>query len=71
MSLPSAPALQQLHRLNRLSSRFHDRLSGILYGEEYKRCVSSLNDNDLVWLVDYIDKACIHIALPHPPLKLA
>jgi len=56
MSSPSLPALQRLHRLDRSSSDFQDQLSNALYGEEHKRCVSNLQGDDLVWLVDYLDK---------------
>ena len=37
MSLPRLPALQQLDRLNRSSSGFHDQLSSVLYGERYQQ----------------------------------
>ena len=71
MSSPSPPALQQLHRLNRSLSGFHDQLGSILYGEEYKRCVPNLQGCDLVWLVDYLDKVHRHVVLPHSPLNPA
>ena len=69
MYSPNLPALQQLYRLNRSSTEFHDHLSNVLYGEEYRRCVLNLPEDDLVWLVDYLDLVCFRIALPHPPLK--
>ena len=69
MPPPSQPALQQLDRLNRSSSGFHDQLSGVLYGERYQRCVPNLQGDDLVWLVDYLGEVRRHVALPHPPLK--
>jgi hypothetical protein len=71
MSSPSPPALQQLHRLDRSSSGFHDQLSNVLYGEEYTQCVPNLQDDDLTWLVDYLDKVRRRVALPHSPLKPA
>ncbi|KAF9644320.1 kinase-like protein, partial [Thelephora ganbajun] len=57
MSSPSPPVLQELHRLDRSSSRFHDQITNVLYGKEYMRCVENLQGNDLVWLVDYLDGA--------------
>jgi len=69
MSSPSPPALQRLHRLDRSSSDFQDQLSNALYGEEYKRCVSNLQGDDLVWLVDYLDKVRRPIALSRSPLN--
>ena len=71
MSSPSTPALQQLHSLERSSPDFHDQLCSVLYGEEYMQCVSNLEDDDLAWLVDYLDKVRHWVARPHPPLRLA
>jgi len=71
MPSPSPPVLQKLHRLNGYSSRFHTQLSNVLYGEEYQRCVPNLQGEDLVWLVDYLDKVRCCVALPHSTLKPA
>jgi len=70
MSSPSLPVLQELHRLDRSSPDFHDQLCNVLYGQEYVRCVPNLQDDDLVWLVDYLDKVRRNVALPPSPLKL-
>ena len=67
--MPSHSFLQALGRLNRSSSRFHDKLTNALYGEEYKGCVPGLQDDDLVWLVDYLDKVRHPVGLPQSPLK--
>ena len=69
MSLPRSPALQQLHRLNKSSSDFHDRLCGVLYESEYGQCGQILEDDDWVWLIDYLDEVRRHVALPCSPLK--
>jgi len=61
--------LQQLRGLDGSSPGFRDWLSNILYGEEYKQCVSSLQGDDLAWLVDYMDKVRRCAALPCSPLK--
>jgi hypothetical protein len=72
MSLaPSLPVLRQLHRLDRSSSGFHDQLSDVLDGEEYKQCVPDLQGDDLVFFVDYLDDVRRRIALPCSPLKPA
>ena len=68
---PSPPALRQLHRLNRSSSRFQDQLSNVVYGEEYRQCVPNLQGDESVWLVDYLDKVRFCATLPHSPLKPA
>ena len=69
MSSPSAPALQQLHHLDRSSPDFHDRLCNVFYGREYSQCAPSLQGDDLVWLVDYIDEVRRRIAFPYSPLS--
>jgi len=71
MSLPSSPVLQKLSNLDASLSEFHDQLSNVLYGEEYTRYVTNLQGDDLVWLVDYLDKVCRRIAPPCSPLKPA
>ena len=71
MSSPNPPALQQLRRLDKSSSEFHDQLSNVLYGEEYQQCVPNIQGDDLVWLVDYLDKVRRRAALPRFPLKPA
>jgi len=60
--------LGQLRRLDGSSPGFHDQLSHVLYGEEYKKWVSSIDGDDLVWLVDYLDKVRCHVAVPDPLL---
>jgi hypothetical protein len=67
--MSSSPTLQQLDLLDRSSPNFHDQLSNVLYGQEYQQCTPNLQGEDLVWLVDYLDKVHCHIALPHLPLK--
>ena len=69
MSEPTLPALQQLHHLDRTTSGFHDQLSNALYGEEYQKCVPNLQGDDLVWLVDYLDKVRHYVAHPRSPPK--
>ena len=67
----SLPALQQFRRLDRSSSGFHDQLSDILYGHEYRQCVPNLQGDDLIWLAEYLDKVRCYTALPRSPFKLA
>jgi hypothetical protein len=71
MPSPNSPVLQQLDRLNRSSSDFHDQLCNAIYGEEYVRCVPDLEGDDLVWLVEYLDRVRRRVALLHSPLKPA
>ena len=69
MRSPDPPALQKLHRLDNSSPEFNSQLTETLYGEEYQRCLPNLEDTDLLWLVDYLDKVCYHQTFPFSPLK--
>jgi len=69
MSPPTLPVLQQLHCLDKSLSGFHDKLCGVLYGEEYQQCEGSLQVGDVTWLVDYLDEVRHHVALPLSLLK--
>ena len=61
--------LKELRGLDKSSPEFHDQISDILHGEEYKQCVSDLQGDDLVWLVDYLDQVRLPISLVRFPLK--
>ena len=69
MAQPSTPDLQKLHRLNALSSDFGDQVRNVLCGKEYVECVPNLGGDDLIWLVDYLDKVFLSVALPRPLLR--
>ena len=71
MSPPISPVLQQLDRLDGSSPDFHDLLSNVLYGEEYTQCARNLQNGDLVWLVEYLDKVRRRVALPRTLLQPA
>ena len=71
MSSPDSPALQTLHRLDRSSSNFSDQLHDILYEQEYALHEESLEHDDLVWLIDYLDEVCPDAALLRSPLTPA
>ena len=57
--------------MDRSSPDFGDQLNKALHGQEYARCVQNFQKDDLVWFVDYLDKARRHITLSHWTLKLA
>ena len=71
MSSSGPPVLQQLRHLDRSSPDFHDQLRKVLYGEEYMQCVPNLQGDDLVWLIDYLDKVCHRITSSYSQLKSA
>jgi len=70
MPSPNHPALEQLRRLDRSLSGFHTQLCNGLNGEEYKKCVPNLEDDDSAWLVDYLDEVRA-ASLPFPTLCLS
>ena len=53
------------------SPQFADRLNNALHSQEYAQCVENFREDDLVWFVDYLDKARQHAILSHWMLKLA
>ena len=67
--MSSYSPLSQLRNLDKSSSDFHDQVSNILHGEEYKQWVSNLQDNDLAGFVDHLDEACHLPSLFRSPLK--
>jgi len=71
MSSPSSLALQQLDCLDKSSPDFQDKVSNILYGQDYVRCVQNLQASDSVWLVDYLNDVRFRVPLLCSPLKLA
>jgi len=67
--MSSREPLLQLRHLDKSSPKFNDELTGLLRGEEYRKDVSNLQGDDLVWLVDFLDTVRSHIALPWSPLN--
>ena len=50
------PSVIGFSPFTRRLGRSLDKLCNIFYGEEYKRCVGELRNDDLMSLVDYLDK---------------
>ena len=67
--MSSRSPLKQLRHLDGSSSRFPDQVSNILYGGEYKQWVPTIQGDDLVGLVDYLDKVRCRVSLLCSPLK--
>jgi len=61
---PALQPLQRLHHLDRVSSDFHDQLHVVLSEERYAECEQRLDDDDLMWLLKYLDEVRPQIALP-------
>ena len=47
--------------LDQSSPDFSNQLNNVLYGKEYEQHVQNFQKDDLVWLVDYLDKVCPHV----------
>jgi len=56
--------LNQLHGLDRTSSQFHKRLSGLLRSEAYRSTVPNLQGEHLAWLVDYLESVSLQTISP-------
>ena len=69
MSLPVSPVLQELHGLDGSSPDFSDQLNNLLCREDYLSCEKDIDDNDVMWLVDYLDTVCSRTTVPCSPLK--
>ena len=67
--MSSRSPLEKLRRLDKSSSEFHDQVSNILYGKEYMQWVPTIQGNDLVGLVDYLDKVHCDFSFLRSPLK--
>ena len=55
--------LQPFNSLDKSSAQFSVQLVDLLSGEEYKSCITRLQDKDAAWLVDYLDDVCVYCAL--------
>ena len=62
MTLPTF--LQQLHNLDRASPQFHKQISDFLRGKEYRNAVPSLQGEDLMWVVEYLDSVSLQAIFP-------
>ena len=69
MAPPNSPVLQQLHRLDKFSPGFYNQLYNLLGGDEYVQCMQNIQGDDVIWVVEYLDKVRRRTALPRSPLK--
>ena len=51
--------LQKLRDLDRTSPDFHNQLTDFLRGNEYRDAAPSLQGEDLVWFVNYLDNVSL------------
>ena len=63
MSLPAI--LQRLDHLDKSSPQFPNQLASFLHEKGYEDCLPKLRDQDVVWLIEYLDNVCLYIA-PYP-----
>ena len=68
MPPPTSPALNRLYGLDKSSSKFQDELFDVLDETEFTQWVRTFQGEDLVWLIDYLDKVSPCTSFPRPPL---
>ena len=61
--MPLPEILQQFDRLDKDSPQFPDQLTSLLYKEGFKNYIPDFRDEDVAWLVEYLDRVCLSIAL--------
>ena len=61
----SPDILQRLDRLDKSSPQFPNQLTNLLHEKRYELHISKLQDQDAVWLIEYLDNVCLYTAL-HP-----
>ena len=54
--------LHQLKHLDRSSLQFPDQLASLLHTKGYKEAIPKLHDEEVVWLVKYLDDVCLRFA---------
>lgn len=62
--MPQTEILQKFKQLDTSSSAFPDQLTNLFFQREYKDCIPSLRDEEVVWLVNYLDDVCLFYSLP-------
>ena len=58
--------LQTLRDLDRTSPDFHNQLTDFLRGNEYRDVASSLQGEDLIWFVNYLDNVSLRTVSLRP-----
>jgi len=56
--------LQPLHDLDRASPQFYEQLVDFLRGNWYRDVVPGLQNEDLAWLVEYLDNVSLRTTSP-------
>ena len=69
--MPLPEILQQLDHLDKSLPQFPDQLASFLYGKGYEGCIPKLQDQDAVWLVEYLDNVRFYITLYPSSAQLA
>ena len=66
MSLPSPNLFEGLPCPDEPSSEFHDKLSSVLRGEEYRQWAQTVEGGELIGLLDYLEKVRCCTSFPAP-----
>ena len=63
MSSTHLNPMDQLLQLDAASSEFADQVSNKLYGQEYQQWVEGIQGDDVVQLIDWLDKVRYRVSL--------
>ena len=63
MTPPTHQFLHRIHLLDKSLPDFHEQLDNLLHTGQYDQCVEALGDNDLEWLVNYLDEVRHNVPL--------
>jgi len=64
--MPAPAPLERLRALDVSSANFPDKVAELLRDEEYQECIPNLQDGNLTWLVEFLDK--VYLQIPYPPV---
>ena len=69
LTMPEDSYLRALVQLDRLSPQFPDQLCDILDGNGFDDCVKNLEAEDLLWLIEFLDKVWFPLDSKNHPLN--
>lgn len=61
--MPPFDLLHQFHRLDQSSPNFPALIGDIIHRDGYRDCAASLQDDELAWLIEYLDNVRYRVVL--------
>ena len=65
---PTSPALKRLYDLDDSSPAFQDELFDVLIEDKFAQWEPNFQGEDLVWLIDYLDRVSRRVSFLRIPL---